>query len=242
MKFETQFTRDFIKRSLPASARRVLEIGCGSGELAASLLQDGVSLIAIDNDADSIAAAQRLGVDARIAAWPDFEDGQFDAVLFTRSLHHVHPLDKAVQRAANSLVIGGRLIVEDFACETADEKTLQWFADVIDRLDGADLLVKGDDFLSAIRSRTEMVKRWRENHESGLHTAANVLVEIRRVFGETQCEEAPYYFRYLSREIVSTADRNKILQDLAEQEAALISRGRILALGRRFVAERRNKS
>src|SRR6476620_12745296 len=173
MKFETQFTRDFIQRSLPAGARRVLEIGCGSGELAASLLQDGVSIIAIDNDADFIAAAQRLGVDARIAAWPDFEDGQFDAVLFTRSLHHVHPLDKAVQRAADSLVIGGRLIVEDFAYETADEKTLQWFADVIDRLDRVGLLVKGDDFLSALRSKTEMVKRWREDHESGLHTGAN---------------------------------------------------------------------
>ena len=58
MKFETQFTRDFIKRSLPAGARRVLEIGCGSGELAASLLQDGVSLIAIDTDSDLIAAAR----------------------------------------------------------------------------------------------------------------------------------------------------------------------------------------
>ena len=70
MKFETQFTRDFISRSLPSGARRVLEIGCGSGELAASLLRDGVCLIAIDSDADSIAAAQTLGVDARIAAWP----------------------------------------------------------------------------------------------------------------------------------------------------------------------------
>jgi SAM-dependent methyltransferase len=239
MKFETQFTRDFIKRSLPAGARRVLEIGCGSGELAASLRQDGVSLIAIDNDADSIAAARGLGVDARIAAWPDFEDGLFDAVLFTRSLHHMHPLDKAVQRAADTLVIGGRLIVEDFAYETADEKTLQWFADVIDQLDGADLLVKGDDFLSALRSRNEMLKIWRENHKSGLHTAANVLAEIRRVFGETQCEEAAYYFRYLSRAIVPTADHDKILQDLAEQEAGLIAEGMILALGRRFVAERR---
>ena len=238
MKFETQFTRDFIKRSLPAGARRVLEIGCGSGELAASLLQDGVSLIAIDTDSDLIAAARGLGVDARIAAWPDFEGGLFDAVLFTRSLHHMHPLDKAVQRAADTLVIGGRLIVEDFAYETADEKTLQWFANVIDQLDGADLLVKGDDFLSTLRSRNETLKIWRENHESGLHTAANVFAEIRRVFGETQCEEAAYYFRYLSRAIVPTADRDKVLQDLAEQETELIARGTILALGRRFVAER----
>jgi len=242
MKFETQFTRDFIRRSLPAGTRRVLEIGCGSGELAASLLQDGISLIAIDNDADLIAAAQGLGVDARTAAWPDFEDGLFDAVLFTRSLHHMQPLAKAVQRAADTLVIGGRLIVEDFAYETADEKTLRWFADVINRLEGAGLLVKGDDFLSALRSKTGLVKNWRENHEPGLHSAASVLAEIRRVFGETQCEEAPYYFRYLSRAIAPTADRDKILRDLAEQEAVLMSRGVVLALGRRFVAERRNKS
>ena len=238
MRFETQFTQGFIKRSLPDGARRVLEIGCGSGELAASLLQDGISLVAIDNEADSIAAARALGVDARIAPWPDFEDGLFDAVLFTCSLHHMHPLDRALQRAADTLVIGGRLIVEDFAYETADEKTLQWFADVIDQLDGADLLVKGDDFLSTLRSRNETLKTWRENHESGLHTSAKVFAEIQRVFGETQCEKAPYYFRYLSRAIVSTADRDKILQDLAEQEAELIAKGTIVALGRRFVAER----
>jgi SAM-dependent methyltransferase len=238
MKFETQFTRDFVKRSLPVGARRVLEIGCGSGELAASLLQDGVSLIAIDNDVDAIAAAQSLGVDVRIAAWPDFEEGQFDAVLFTRSLHHIHPLDKAVQRAADSLVLGGRIIVEDFAYETADEKTLQWFGDVIDRLDDTGLVVKEDDFLKAVRSKTETLQAWRENHESDLHTAAAILAEIREVFGEVQCEVAPYYFRYLSRAIVPTADRDKILQNLAEQEAGLIGRGTTSALGRRFVAER----
>jgi hypothetical protein len=56
-------------------------------------------------------------------------------------------------------------------------------------------------------------------------------------------KEAPYYFRYLSRTIIPTADREKILRDLAEEEAGLIAKGTILALGRRFVAERvENKS
>jgi SAM-dependent methyltransferase len=236
MQFETQFTRDFIKRSLPAGARRVLEIGCGSGELAASLLQDGVSLIAIDTDPDLIAAARGLGVDARIAAWPNFEDGQFDAVLFTRSLHHVHPLDKAVQRAADSLVIGGRLIVEDFAYEMAEEKTLRWFGDAIGQLDDADLLVNDDDFLNAVRSGT--LEAWRKNHDSDLHTATDIFAEIKRTFGAVKRENVPCYFRYLARAIVPTADRDKILRDFAAEETALISNGTILPLGRRFVAER----
>jgi SAM-dependent methyltransferase len=238
MKFETHFTREFIKRSLPAGARRVLEIGCGSGELAASLLQDGLSVVAIDSDRDCVAAARQLGVDARNAAWPDFDEGQFDVVLFTRSLHHIHPLNQAVQRAADSLPASGRLIVEDFAYEVADEKTLRWFANAIGQLDAADLLMKDDDFLNAVRSKIETLEAWRENHVSDLHTAADIFAEIKRTFGAVKREDVPYYFRYLARAIVPTADRDKILHDFAVEETALISNGTILPLGRHFVAER----
>lgn len=238
MRFEIEFTRNFIRRSLPPVGRRLLEIGCGSGELAATLLQDGFSIIAIDCDAESIDAAQQSGVDARTAVWPDFDQGRFDAVLFTRSLHHIHPLNEAVQRADDSLVTGGRSIVDDFAYESADENSLEWFGHVIDRLDRVGVLIAGDDFLRGLRSKAATLKAWRENHQSHLHTAAAMLAEIRRVFGEVRCEKAPYYFRYLSRAIVPIADRQKILRDLAEEEAVLIARGMVPALGRRFVAER----
>ena len=242
MKFEIEYTRDFVRQSLPLGARRLLEIGCGSGDLAASLLQDGFHVVAVDSDPSAVATAQSYGVDARVAAWPDFESGAFDAVLFTRSLHHIHPLQEAVRHAANCLIIGGRLIVEDFACETPNRTTLQWFGRVIDRLEGAGLLLSSDDFMKAVRAKSATVNAWRKNHEPELHTAAAMLTEIRNVFGETRCEEVPYYFRYLCPAMVPSASRNEILQDLAEEERGLIEKGRILALGRRFVAQRRNKS
>lgn len=77
MQFETRYSYDFVKRFLPRDGRRILEVGCGTGELAARLSKDGYSVVAIDSDRDSIAAALRLGVDARVAAWPDFDDGTF---------------------------------------------------------------------------------------------------------------------------------------------------------------------
>jgi len=123
MHFEMRHTYDFIRRSLPRNCRHILEIGCGTGELAARLSQDSVAIVAIDSDPDSVAAALRLGVDARIATWPDFDDGEFDAVLFTRSLHHIHPLDESLRQAVKSLAADGRVIVEDFAHESTDEKT-----------------------------------------------------------------------------------------------------------------------
>jgi 2-polyprenyl-3-methyl-5-hydroxy-6-metoxy-1,4-benzoquinol methylase len=85
MQFETRYTYDFIKRFLSSQCRSILEVGCGAGELAACLSKDGYSIVAIDSDCDSVAAARRLGVNARVATWPDFASGQFDAVLFTRS-------------------------------------------------------------------------------------------------------------------------------------------------------------
>ena len=150
MRFETRYTYDFVKRFLPSEGGRILEVGCGAGELAACLFKDGYAVVAIDSDRDSIAAAQRLG--------------QFDAVLFTRSLHHIHPLDESVGRVAKSLAEGGRIIVEDFAYDSVDEKTLRWFRSTIRLLEATGLLIVGDEFLEKISSRTETLNAWQQNH------------------------------------------------------------------------------
>jgi SAM-dependent methyltransferase len=246
MRFETRFTYDFIRRFLPPRCQRILEVGCGTGELAARLSQDGYSVIAIDSDRDVIVSARRLGLDTRVATWPDFDEGNFDAVLFTRSLHHIHPLDGSVKHAADILAEAGRVIVEDFAHESVDEKTLDWFGNSIRRLKTAGLLVEGDEFLNKVLSKTETLNAWRQNHEPELHTAGQIRAQLENLFGDVVNEEAPYYFRYLAGAIVPTENRDAIVQALAGEEAALTRDGSIVTLGRRFVAARprqmRNKS
>jgi len=66
MRFETRFTYDFVRRFLPQRPQRILEVGCGTGELASRLLQDGCAVVAIDSDHDSVVAARQLGVDASV--------------------------------------------------------------------------------------------------------------------------------------------------------------------------------
>ena len=242
MQFETRYSYDFIKRFLPRDCGRILEIGCGTGELAARLSKDAYSVVAIDSDRDSVTAARRLGVNARVATWPDFDEVHFDAVLFTRSLHHIHPLDESVRHAADSLVKGGLIIVEDFAYESTDEKTLRWFTSAIHFLEAAGLLSVGDEFLNKVLSKTETLKAWRENHEAELHTAAEIETQLEKVFGRVIRENVAYYFRYIANTITATEKRNAILQALAEQEETLATDSSIVALGRRFVVGALNKS
>jgi SAM-dependent methyltransferase len=238
MQFETRYTYDFVKRFLPSATGHILEVGCGAGELAACLDKEGYAVVAIDSDRDSVAAAQRLGVDARMAMWPDFNGGQFDAVLFTRSLHHIHPLDESVGRAAESLAEGGRIIVEDFAYDSVDEKTLHWFRSAIRLLEAAGLLIAADEFLEKVLSKTETLNAWRLNHEHELHTAADIGAQLEKIFRRLIKEDAPYYFRYIAAAMAPSEKRDAILQAFAEQEETLAADDWIVPMGRRFVASR----
>ena len=236
MRFETRYTHNFVKEFLPSECRRILEVGCGTGELAAALSKDGYSVVAIDMDSDSIAASQQLGVDARVATWPDFDDGRFDAILFTRSLHHIHPLDESIRHLTDNLTEAGRVIVEDFAYESVDEKTLRWFAAAIRRLESTDSLTVNNDSLKKILSKTKNLKAWRQNHETELHTAAEINAQLEKTFARVVKKNAPYFFRYAANAIPTTEKRNAVLQAFAKEEETLYSNNSIVALGRRFVA------
>ncbi len=146
--------------------------------------------------------------------------------------------DVSVRHAANSLVKGGVIIVEDFAYESADEKTLHWFCSAIRLVEATSLWTASGKFIDKVSSKTETFKAWRENHENELHTAIEIDAQVEKVFGRVIRENAAYYFRYIANALTATGKRDAILQAFAEQEETLAADGSIVALGRRFVARR----
>lgn len=101
----------------------VLEIGCGSGAMAAEILRHhrDVRLTATDYDESMVETAERrlprFGERASVrqadATALPFADASFDAVLSFIMLHHVIQWEQAISEAVRVLRPGGRLIGYD---------------------------------------------------------------------------------------------------------------------------------
>ena len=91
---------------------RVLEVGCGEGELAERLTAVVTEVVAVDQPRRMVELTRARGVDARVAdvqALP-FPDDSFDAVLAAWMLYHVPDLDRGLSEIARVLRPGGRLV------------------------------------------------------------------------------------------------------------------------------------
>ena len=94
---------------LARSPRRVLEVGCGRGELAERLVEAGPDVVALDQSERMVELTRARGVDARVGDVQDlpFADGQFDVAVANFMLYHVPELDRALaelRRVARALV------------------------------------------------------------------------------------------------------------------------------------------
>ncbi|MEV4313803.1 methyltransferase domain-containing protein [Actinocrispum sp. NPDC049592] len=165
-------THTHLKPLLPAAPARVLEAGCGRGALAAALADLGYEVTGVDRDADMAAAAKERGV-AVIEA--DIRDvsGEYDVVLFTRSLHHAESLDDLLAHAATLLAPGGRLVIEEFAWERVDQAAAHFLYDTLAILVAAGLL-------DAEPPKDDLLTAWVDGHNH-LHQGSAMLEALGRV-------------------------------------------------------------
>ncbi|WP_188192892.1 class I SAM-dependent methyltransferase [Nonomuraea sp. SYSU D8015] len=236
----------WLSEVLPSAARRVLDAGCGRGDLAAELVRRGHEVTAIDISTEAVEAARAAGVPALradITTYPVPGDGLgddvgslFDAVVMSLSLHHMHPLDAALDRVSALLKKGGLVIVDEFAWDWADRAAAAWFYDAGSLLAAAGVA----DFPREPGSPgRDPVERWREAHLD--HTpAADMLAALAQRLEITSLRREPYLSRYIggyvSRKVMnSTAE---VINELWRIERARISAGTLPLTGFRLTARK----
>ena len=110
-----QFGEALIDLLDPQPGERVLDLGCGAGQLAAKIAGRGAAVTGIDASPEMIgqARANYSSLDFRVADATTFDLGEsFDAVFSNAVLHWVLDAPAAIDRVARALKAGGRFVAE----------------------------------------------------------------------------------------------------------------------------------
>jgi trans-aconitate 2-methyltransferase len=99
----------------PQPGERILDIGCGTGQLTAEIARRGAQVTGLDNSAEMLADARKnfpeLPFVLADASRFDFPE-RFDAVFSNAALHWVQQAEGSVSSIAAALRPGGRFVAE----------------------------------------------------------------------------------------------------------------------------------
>ena len=105
----------FIQHGDITAGKKVLEIGCGTGEFTKRITQTGADITAIDISPDLLEIARKTipNVTVRFHVQNveklDFKDGSFDVVIGSSILHHLN-LNLAIKEVYRVLKRGGGIV------------------------------------------------------------------------------------------------------------------------------------
>ena len=109
------FGRGLLEWLNPQPGERILDAGCGAGQLTAEIAAAGASVLGVDSAPSMVAQARQNypHLEFALADLTAFTAGEpFDAVFSNAALHWVRPPEEAAKRLAAALRPGGRLVVE----------------------------------------------------------------------------------------------------------------------------------
>jgi SAM-dependent methyltransferase len=231
---EVEETYRFLAPRL-AGCRTLLDVGCGNGLLARRLALGGFAVTAVDV---SLKRAERsAGIRFLEADFLALDEGPFDALVFSASLHHLYPLEAAVERAARLLRPGGCLLAADFDVDAPDEATARWYYDMEGLLLAAGLYRPHQ--VGGSETDAPLV-RWHAEHQESppLHRGQHMREALARRFVRLGTSTGPYLYRSLVGGLEATPQATRLAQWAVAAETRHIGRGVLRPVGLQLWAHR----
>ena len=124
---EEALVQELCRRLKQRGARRILDVGCGTGKLAlfiAEMLREqkeGCVVVGIDTDTTKVKKAREralsmkfVSFEVQSATQTRFKDASFDAVVSLKALHEISDADAALREAFRVLRSGGSIFIIDW--------------------------------------------------------------------------------------------------------------------------------
>ena len=99
----------------PKPDERILDLGCGTGQLTAKIAESGAHVVGLDRSAEMVGQARQNypNIEFKLADAASFSfPGEFDAVFSNAALHWISEPEKVIKSIASSLRPGGRFVAE----------------------------------------------------------------------------------------------------------------------------------
>ena len=263
----TQQSIEFIESHVTLKDLSVLEVGAGNGDLAVAMMQRGAHVRAVDLFEDAVAAAKARGVDIKLADFLEYEDDPFDMIIFTRSLHHIHPVEKAVSNAARLLKPSGTLLIEELGPELMDESTVKWLDGQLNAITltedsglarnsnehsrhagehgahndqqskHAGEQVRHSDYIS----KTASFEQWRKHHfdHHKISDSKTVCEALAKEFLLEPTQIVRVLYRYAIERLPENEEGYRSLLRIAEEEQDLMNKGKLRQIGYYLVGHKK---
>ncbi len=225
-----------ILQNLETQKGKVLDVGCGDGDLLTILAAAGCVCTGLEKSED--AATKAKGLDIRIATWPDFDETGFDAIIFVRTLHHIMPLGTAVKKAKSLLAPGGFVFVDDFAFAEANAATSAWMYEMVQLLVAQNLIDPSlEEFVAEVYDSKGDLAPWKTEDFERLNSAGDMEKALKDSFLSVEMKRVPYIYRYVTRTLASGQDKEKLARNILEMEIRAGEKYPGILIGRQFLAQ-----
>jgi trans-aconitate methyltransferase len=112
-RFVTDLGQPVVELLSPRAGERILDLGCGDGELTRRFETLGCHVVGVDGSPEQVAAARARGLDARVMDGQELEfENEFDGVFSNAALHWMKRADDVITGVWRALRPGGRFVGE----------------------------------------------------------------------------------------------------------------------------------
>ena len=159
--YVSKYGKDILHILEPKEGERILDLGCGTGDLTNDIALSGAKVIGMDSSEEMITHARLKypEIDFITDNAESFQsDQEFDAIFSNAALHWIQNAENAVMSISNALTRGGRLAAE-FGGKGNIETVMQGISSAIRKEHGLKAPVRNPWYFPSIGEYARLLEK-----------------------------------------------------------------------------------